>query len=84
MEKIEQTIKGKGRFDHRGDMMDYLRKRGLKENVKVFCFNSRDEHIKRALKKLGWIENPTAGSMLFDLKWTYTDVDSDYGTLMDG
>jgi len=82
--KVEQLIKGKKTFNHRANMNEYLKRRGLKENSKVFCFNSRDEHIKRALKKFGWIENPHPNSFLFDLKWTYTDVETDYPNLMDG
>jgi len=82
--KVEQLIRGKKTFNHGVNMSEYLKRRGLKENTKVFCFNSRDEHIKRALKRFGWVENPHPSSFLFDLKWTYTDVEADYADMMDG
>lgn len=76
--------KGVG-MDHRSCMQEYLRKRGFNnEQLRVFCFNSRDDHIKRALKNFGWIENPTMTSTFYDLKWTYNDTEQDYATLSEG
>ena len=82
--KVEQLIRGKKTFNHSVNMSEYLKRRGLKENTKVFCFNSRDEHIKRALKKFGWVENQNPASFLYDFKWTYTDVEADYANMMEG
>lgn len=82
--KVEQLIRGKRTFNHKTNMIEYLKRRGLKENTKVFCFNSRDEHIRRALKKFGWVENSHISSILFDLKWSYNDLENDYANLMEG
>ena len=82
--KVEQLIRGKKTYNHKTNMAEYLKRRGLKENTKVFCFNSRDEYIRRALKRFGWVENPHLNSFLFDFKWTYLDTEVDYANLMDG
>jgi hypothetical protein len=54
-------------------MQDYLKRLNLDENSKVFCFNSQDDHIRRFLLRHNWVENLNSNSLLYDLKWTYTE-----------
>ena len=81
---IEHLILLKGAADHRQKMQEYLRRRGLDEETKIFCFNSKDTHIKRALENLGWVENPNISSSLYHLKWTYRDSEAEYRILNEG
>jgi len=52
--------------------------------MKVFCCNTQDEHMRRALLNLGWYENKNITSSFFDLKWMYMDNESDYKFLIEG
>lgn len=65
-------------------MEEYIKKVGLAEKTKVFCCNTQDEHIRRALLNLGWFENKNNNSFFFDLKWVYMDNEQDYKFLIDG
>ena len=57
---------------------------GGDENKRVFIIDSQDQHMKRALLKLGWLENKNYKSQFFDLKWKCSDIDSDYNQLHKG
>ncbi len=81
---IEQLILLKKSNGHQLRMQEYKRRRGLDEDIMIFCFNSRDWHIKQALERFGWVENPSIDSQLFDLKWTYRDLETDYQKLNEG
>ena len=81
---IEHLILLKKSQNHSQKMQEYKRRRGLDPNALIFCFNSRDWHIKHALERFGWIENPNVDSVLFNLKWTYRDSETDYQTLSEG
>ena len=52
--------------------------------MKVFCCNTQDEHMRRALLNLVWYENKNITSSFFDLKWMYMDNESDYKFLIEG
>ena len=82
--QIEQIIKGQKLGNHFTNMIEYNKRLGLQEKTKIFCFNSQDEHIRRALKRFGWFENCIFPSTLFDLKWGYNDCENDYRSLMQG
>jgi len=81
---IEHLILLKKCQTHYQRMQEYKRRRGLDPDTLIFCFNSRDWYIKKALERFGWIENPNIDSVLFDLKWTYRDLETDYQTLSEG
>ncbi len=59
IDNIENLIKkNKNRFaNHQQTMQEYNKRLGVPENTKIFQYNSQDDHIKRALLKLGWVEN---------------------------
>lgn len=52
-------------------------------NTKYFVYNSQDDHIKRALKRFGWVES-TNSSQFVQFKWVYTDQENDYRFLQEG
>jgi len=81
---IEHLILLKDASNHRQNMQEYLRRRGLDEDTKIFCFNSKDTHIKRALENFGWVENPNIASSIYHLKWSYRDSENEYRVLSDG
>ena len=54
-------------------MKAYSARMGLPEDTKLFIINSRDNHIKEALVRRGWVESTDRKSVLFHLKWTYKD-----------
>jgi len=35
----------------------------------VYIFTTSDDYMKRAFAKRGWIENTTANSRLFNIRW---------------
>lgn len=43
--------------------------------------NSKDNHIRDALQKNGWVECLDRTSTFYHLKWVYTDCPSDYSNL---
>ena len=65
-------------------MKEFLKRSGYKETDKLFIINSQDDYIRRALTRLGWIENKNHLSNAFHLKWTFSDTEADYKTLKPG
>jgi hypothetical protein len=65
-------------------MEEYLRRRGLEQNRRVYVFKGGEKYIKRALDESGWVENTNPGSTAFHLKWTSTDTEADYRALKSG
>ncbi len=65
-------------------MLEFKKRMGIPASARLFSINSQDEHLRRALLRLGWEENRLPGSIFFDLKWVYTDVPEDYRNLSDG
>ncbi len=43
--------------------------------------NSRDQHIREALIKRGWIELHDISDSFYHLKWVYSDNSNDYSNL---
>lgn len=43
--------------------------------------NSRDQHIREALIKKGWIELQDISDGFYHLKWVYSDNSNDYANL---
>lgn len=62
-------------------MIQFLYKRGIEENRKVFVFDGPDEHIRQSLLRRGFVENPKRSSVLWDFKWCVTDLEEDYKSL---
>jgi hypothetical protein len=60
---------------------EYLERIGLGNKTRVFIMNSKDEHIKNALLKRGWVELDDKLSTFFHLKWVYSDTSADYISL---
>ena len=56
----------------------------LKPETLVFSFRSGDDYIKRAFLRRGYHENSVKSSNLYDIKWEYTDAQTDYNTLRQG
>lgn len=83
-EQVDKLLRNKTTYDLKSLMAEYLKRLGLPEDTKVFAFSGQDEHIRQTLKERGWVENRTAGSNAFHLKWVYTDNESDYKTLLPG
>ena len=65
-------------------MKEFLKRSGYKEHDKLFIINSQDDYIRRALIRLGWIENKNHLSNAFHLKWTFSDTEADYKALKTG
>lgn len=65
-------------------MKEFLKRSGYKENDKLFIINSQDDYIRRALNRLGWIENKNNLSNAFHLKWIFSDTEADYKSLKTG
>ena len=84
IETLEYVLRTKFTNNHKVNMEEYIKKVGLNENTKVFCCNTQDEHLRRALLNLGWYENKNINSFFFDLKWVYIDNENDYKFLIDG
>ena len=66
---------------HSQIMQNYLQKMKLKPDTLVFSFRSGDDYIKRAFLRRGYHENSVRSSNLYDIKWEYTDGQTDYNTL---
>ena len=54
-----------------------------KPRANQFTYNSQDEHIRRALKKFGWVESSSSSS-ISQFNWVYTDQEAHYRTLREG
>jgi Tubulin-tyrosine ligase family/IQ calmodulin-binding motif len=65
-------------------MQEYVRRQGLSENSKIFILTGQHDFMRRALKRLGWIENKNFNSQAYHLKWCYNDSDYDYKNLKPG
>ena len=84
VDTLEYVLRTKFSNSHKTNMEEYIKKVGLSENTKVFCCNTQDEHMRRALLNFGWYENKNINSFFFDLKWVYMDNENDYKFLIDG
>lgn len=84
VETLEYVLRTKFANNHKTNMDEYIKKVGLNENTKVFCCNTQDDYIRRALLNFGWYENKNVNSYFFDLKWVYMDNENDYKFLIDG
>lgn len=84
VETLEYVLRTKFTNNHKTNMEEYLKKVGLQENTKVFCCNTQDSYVRRALLSFGWYENKNINSFFFDLKWVYIDDENDYKFLIEG
>jgi hypothetical protein len=83
-EQVDKLLKNRPTHDLKALMTEYLKRLGLPGDSKIFTFSGQDEHIRQALKDRGWVENRTAGSSAFHLKWVYSDTEADYKALLPG
>lgn len=84
VETLEYVLRTKFTNNHKANMEEYLKKVGLQDNTKVFCCNTQDSYVRRALLSFGWYENKNINSFFFDLKWVYIDDENDYKFLIEG
>lgn len=53
-----------------------------KQNTVVLSIRSQDKWFKRAAEAKGWVVNPGSGSLMFNVKWEYSETNKDvYKTL---
>ena len=63
------------------DMAKFKKRHKLEEDTKVFVCTSSRKDICKALRKRNWYENPDKNSPCFDLKWTLSYKEIDFGAL---
>ena len=66
------------------DMKIWKKRHQLEEEAKVFVVDNGYNHLKKTLKKRGWIQNKDVNSVCYDLKWLLRGKDIDYNTMQDG
>lgn len=48
-----------------------------KQNTVVLSIRSQDKWFKRAAEAKGWLVNPGSGSLMFNVKWEYSETNKD-------